>query len=55
MIVRAITEFNHSEFQVTRVGIREIPPSGTNFEVLASVGLDTESLKTLFERNEMTK
>jgi transketolase len=55
MIARAISEFEHPDMKVTLVGVNDIPPSGTNLEVLARVGLDTESLKILFASGEAAK
>jgi len=55
MIARAISEFEYPDMKVTLVGVNDIPPSGTNLEVLARVGLDTESLKILFASGDAAK
>lgn len=51
VIARAVAGFERAELQVTCVGLNEIPPSGTNAQVLSSLGLDADGLAALLANN----
>lgn len=53
VIARAITGFGCADIKVMCVGVNGIPPSGTNPQVLASMGLDADSLATLLEMDNL--
>lgn len=47
-IGRAMSRFEHRRVRLTRIGLEQVPPSGTNPEVLRAVGLDPDSLAIRF-------
>lgn len=53
VIARAISGFGCADIKVMCVGVNGIPPSGTNPQVLASMGLDADSLATLLEMDNL--